>query len=131
MNLDINKFSFAQLTSNRDGKTSGSGTMGVILCAVGALCFLIGCIAKIVTVDDVDILIQSVALAGIGASLLAHRNHVTRKYFTDTNSTSVTDTQTTGAATTVTSPIDNISSPSSTPCEICEKDPCECTSLNS
>ena len=39
--LDINKFSFAQLTSNSDGKTSGSGTMGILICTIGCLTFLI------------------------------------------------------------------------------------------
>lgn len=64
----INKFSFAQMTSNSDGKTSASGTMGVLICTVGSICFLYGSITK-----DSDILLQSVVFTGIGAGLLGYR----------------------------------------------------------
>lgn len=74
--LDINKFSFAQLTSNSDGKTSGSGTMGVLICTIGCLTFLAGCVDKIFFSKDVDILVQTIIFTGIGATLLGVRKSI-------------------------------------------------------
>lgn len=64
----INRFSFAQMTSNSNGKTSASGTMGVLICTVGSICFLYGSMIK-----DNNILLQSVVFTGIGAGLLGYR----------------------------------------------------------
>ncbi len=64
----INRFSFAQMTSNSDGKTSASGTMGVLICTIGSVSFLYGSIVK-----DNNILLQSVVFTGIGAGLLGYR----------------------------------------------------------
>lgn len=64
----INRFSFAQMTSNSDGKTSASGTMGVLICTIGSISFLYGSIVK-----DNNILLQSVVFTGIGAGLLGYR----------------------------------------------------------
>lgn len=69
----MSKFSFAQMTSNSDGKTSGSGTMGVLICTIGAVCFLLGCLDKMFLDKSIDILTQSILLVGIGASLLGYR----------------------------------------------------------
>jgi len=66
-------FSFAQMTSNSDGKTSASGTMGVLICTVGTLCFLIGCLDKVFINKDIDIITQSIIFVGIGAGLLGLR----------------------------------------------------------
>ena len=74
--LDSNKFSFAQLTSNSDGKTSGSGTMGILICTIGCLTFLIGCVDKIFFSKDVDILVQTIIFTGIGAALLGVRKAI-------------------------------------------------------
>ena len=70
---DVNKFSIPQMTSNADGKTSASGTMGVLICVVGAMCFLLGCVDKMWVNKDVDIITQSIIFVGIGASLLGLR----------------------------------------------------------
>lgn len=64
----INRFSFAQMTSNSDGKTSASGTMGVLICTVGSISFLYGSLIK-----DNEILLQAVVFTGIGAGLLGYR----------------------------------------------------------
>lgn len=69
----LEKFSFAQLTSNSDGKTSGSGTMGVLICTVGSLCFLLGCLDKMFFSKAADILVQSIVFVSIGAALLGYR----------------------------------------------------------
>jgi len=73
----INKFSFAQMTSNESGKTSASGTMGVIICAVGTLCFLLGCLDKLFISKDIDVITQSIIFVGIGVSLLGVRKVAT------------------------------------------------------
>jgi hypothetical protein len=69
----MEKFSFAQMTSNTDGKTSSSGTMGVLICTVGTLCFLMGCIDKMFISNSVDVITQSIILVGIGVGLLGFR----------------------------------------------------------
>ena len=69
----LNKFSFAQMTSNSDGKTSVSGSMGVLICVTGTFCFLVGCLDKIFINKDIDIITQSIIFVGIGASLLGVR----------------------------------------------------------
>jgi len=61
------------MTSNSDGKTSASGTMGVLICTVGTLCFLIGCLDKVFVSKDIDIITQSIIFVGIGAGLLGIR----------------------------------------------------------
>ena len=69
----IEKFSFAQMTSNSNGKTSGSGSMGVLICTIGAVCFLLGCIDKMWITHSIDIITQSIIFVGIGAALLGYR----------------------------------------------------------
>lgn len=108
MKVNINKFSFSQLTSNNDGKTSGSGTMGVLICTIGTLCFFLGCIDKMFINKDIDVITQAIILVGIGAALLGHRNQV-RKGTGDSK----------------------IPLETSETCSTCQKDTCECTSMNS
>lgn len=76
-------FSFAQLTSNEDGRTSASSTMGVIVTVIGCLAFLMGIIDRIFFTGSVDIMVQTIVFTGIGAGLLGIRkwkanNGVTR-----------------------------------------------------
>jgi hypothetical protein len=81
--MDINKFSFGQLTSNTNGKTSGTGTMGILICTVGAICFLLGCIDKMFISKGIDVITQSIIFVGIGASLMGYRKsqekHLTKQ----------------------------------------------------
>lgn len=70
---NINKFSLAEMTSNSDGKTSASGTMGVFIIFIGGIVFLIGSLGIIFKATDADILIQAVALVYAGALLLGYR----------------------------------------------------------
>jgi hypothetical protein len=65
---NIDKFSFAQMTSNSTGKTSSSGVMGCLICTTGCITFLIGSLLK-----HVEILSQSVLVITIGAGLLGYR----------------------------------------------------------
>ncbi len=69
----MEKFSFAQLTSNSDGKTSGSGTAGLYVVFIGGICFLLGCIDKMFLDKSVDILTQSIIFVSIGSALLGYR----------------------------------------------------------
>jgi hypothetical protein len=73
MKADINTFSFAQMTSNSDGKTSGTGTMGILICTVGSFSFLLGCVDKLFINNDINIITQSIIFVGIGATLLGYR----------------------------------------------------------
>lgn len=74
----IERFSFAQMTSNSNGKTSGSGTMGVLMCTIGTICFFMGCLDKMFISHDIDILTQTIIFTGIGAALLGYRKSLDR-----------------------------------------------------
>jgi hypothetical protein len=69
----MDRFSFAQMTSNENGKTSASGTMGILICFVGTLCFFLGCVDKMFLNKDIDVITQSIIFVGIGAGLLGFR----------------------------------------------------------
>jgi hypothetical protein len=73
MAKEINKFSFAEMTSNESGKTSGSGTVGIVISFIGGLCFLLGSVDKMFFSGTVDILTQSIVVIGIGVGLLGFR----------------------------------------------------------
>lgn len=68
----MSKFSFAQMTSNSDGKTSGSGTMGIFTMAAGLVGFLAGAAEYFVHTQS-EIMTQSIVVLTIGAGLLGYR----------------------------------------------------------
>lgn len=70
---NIQKFSFAEMTSNSSGKTSGSGTAGLYIVFIGGITFLMGCVDKMFLNKDIDVITQSIILVGIGATLLGYR----------------------------------------------------------
>lgn len=70
---NIKKFSFGEMTSNINGKTSGSGTMGILICTIGALCFLLGAVDAAFLTHSTDIMLQSIIFVGIGVGLLGYR----------------------------------------------------------
>lgn len=84
---DISKFSWAELFSNDNGKTSGTAFCGIIISMVGTLCFFLGCIDKMWFSHSIDIITQSIVLVGIGAALLGVRKVVGSKTTTDTSTT--------------------------------------------
>lgn len=73
---DIKKFSFGEMTSNDNGKTSSTSTAGVYIIFIGGLCFLLGCIDKMFLDKSIDIINQSVMFTTIGAALLGVKNVV-------------------------------------------------------
>jgi hypothetical protein len=75
----IERFSFGQMTSNENGKTSASGTMGILICVIGTLCFLMGCVDKMFLNKDIDVITQSIIFVGIGAGLLGYRKSREKK----------------------------------------------------
>ena len=71
---DIKKFSFAEMTSNNNGKTSVTSTMGAYIIIIGGLGFIAGCVDKMYINNSIDIINQSIMLVTIGAGLLGIKN---------------------------------------------------------
>ena len=76
---NIKKFSFGEMTSNNNGKTSATSTSGIYIIFIGGLCFLLGVIDKMFIDKSVDIINQSVMFTTIGAALLGVKNVMNSK----------------------------------------------------
>ena len=83
MKLDIHKFSWSEMVSNSDGKTSGTAFAGLVICMVGTLCFLLGCLDKMFISSSIDIISQSIVFTGIGSGLIGLRKYVDSKKSSD------------------------------------------------
>jgi len=79
MAVNISKFSWAELFSNDNGKTSGTAFCGIVICLSGTFCFVLGCIDKMFLTSSIDIITQSILFVGIGAGLLGVRKVVGSK----------------------------------------------------
>lgn len=71
---DIKKFSFAEMTSNSNGKTSSTAVAGLYVVAIGGLGFMLGIFDKLFINSSIEIIDQSVIMTTIGASLLGIKN---------------------------------------------------------
>ena len=84
------KFSWAELFSeNSTGKTSGTAFTGIIICMVGTLCLLLGCIDKMWISKSIDIITQSITFVLIGASLMGLKKVMSSKNSDDSTPTIV------------------------------------------
>lgn len=77
MNCKITKFSWAEATSNtKTGKTSGSGTAGLIVIGIGCLGFLGGVALYFFGKDGGDnVILHSLGMITVGSTLLGVRKH--------------------------------------------------------
>lgn len=75
MKLDVGKFSFAEMTSNSTGKTSGSGAAGIYIVGISVLAFVYGCF-EFHWSGKADIMMYASANIVVGASLLGYRKSV-------------------------------------------------------
>ena len=75
MKVDIKSFSWAEMTSNSTGKTSGSGSMGVYIVIMSVLAFIYGCFEFHYS-GKADIMMYSSANILVGAGLLGYRKSV-------------------------------------------------------
>lgn len=70
----LKDFSFAEMTSNGNGKTSGSGSMGCLVIVIGCIGFLIGVMDfAFSTVPKADIMMYSTGIVTVGVGLLGYR----------------------------------------------------------
>lgn len=76
---NIKKWSFGEMTSNTNGKTSVTSTSGFIIVMVGCLSFLMGVVDKIFIDNDMDVINQAVAFTMIGAALIGYKNYTGHK----------------------------------------------------
>ena len=77
---DMKKFSFAEMTSNNNGKTSGSGVLGSFSGFVGLLLLLLGAIDKMFISKTTDILSYGLYSLGFGSSLMGARHYINNKF---------------------------------------------------
>lgn len=75
----MHKFSWSELFSNGDGKTSGTAFCGIVISMIGSFCFLLGCIDKMFISTSIDVISQSIVFVGIGSGLLGLRKFVDSK----------------------------------------------------
>jgi len=75
----IQKWSFAEMTSNEDGKTSSSGTMGVFTIFIGSIGFLFSLFMAAFYNGTPDYVYISVMVISIGAGLLGYRKSVSKE----------------------------------------------------
>jgi len=76
---DIQKWSFGEMTSNTDGKSSVTSTSGFIIVMVGAFSFLLGVVDKMFLDKSMDVINQAVAFTMIGAALIGYKNYTGHK----------------------------------------------------
>ena len=74
MLANIKKFSFGEMTSNNNGKTSATSTAGLYIILIGGFSFFLGVIDKMFIDKSVDIINQAVMFTTIGAALLGVKN---------------------------------------------------------
>lgn len=71
---DIKKWSFGEMTSNTDGKSSVTSTSGFMIVTVGCISFLLGVIDKMFIDKSMDVITQAIAFTMIGAGLIGYKN---------------------------------------------------------
>jgi hypothetical protein len=76
---NIEKFSFGEMTSNNNGKTSATSTAGLYIIFIGGLSFFLGVIDKMFLDKTIDVINQAVMFTTIGAALLGVKNIVGAK----------------------------------------------------
>ena len=76
---DIKKFSFGEMTSNNNGKTSATSSAGLYIIFIGGLSFFLGVIDKMFLDKTIDVINQAVMFTTIGAALLGVKNIVGAK----------------------------------------------------
>ena len=79
----MHEFSWSELFSNGDGKTSGTAFCGIIISMIGSFCFLLGCIDKMFISTSIDVISQSIVFVGLGSGLLGLRKFVDSKKSSD------------------------------------------------
>jgi hypothetical protein len=102
---NLKKFSFGEMTSNDNGKTSATSTAGLYIIFIGGASFLAGVVDKMFFNNTLDVINQAVMFTTIGATLLGVKN-VTRA------KKSVTET-------------------APQVCSVCNNTPCTCQPVNS
>jgi predicted membrane channel-forming protein YqfA (hemolysin III family) len=74
------KFSWVELSSNSDGKQSGSGFLGLILGLIGGGCFISGVVAYFMKIPEaINLLEQTIILIGASAALLGARKFAAQR----------------------------------------------------
>lgn len=75
----IHIWSYAEMTSNEDGKTSASGTMGSFTILIGLIGFLFSLIMAAFFSGTAEYVYISVMVISIGAGLLGYRKNASKE----------------------------------------------------
>ena len=71
---DRSKFVIAELFNNEDGKTSGSGFIGILVGLIGCIAFLVALVGYLLNIPNtIDVMQQSSIFIGTASALLAAR----------------------------------------------------------
>ena len=90
---DIKKWSFGEMTSNPDGKSSVTSTSGFMIVTIGCLSFLLGVIDKMFIDKSMDVINQAVAFTMIGAALIGYKNFTGSKVSVAKHNSESTETK--------------------------------------
>ena len=86
---NIYKFKFSEVFNNKDGKTSGSGFIGVLMGLVGCLAFIAGIVGYFLQIPDtIPFMQQTIFFIGSATILLGVRKFVGRNIKENTDVTS-------------------------------------------
>jgi len=78
--FDKSKFVFSETFNNKDGKTSGSGFLGIVLGLTGAVCFAASMIGWFLQIPNVvEVMGKIIILLSLAAALLGLRKFVGSK----------------------------------------------------
>lgn len=78
--LNRSKFVFSETFNNRDGKTSGSGFMGITLGLIGSACFIAAMVGWFLQMPDViEIMGKIIIILSLSGALLGLRKFVGSK----------------------------------------------------
>ena len=86
---DIEKWSWGEMTSDPNGKSSVTSTTGFIIAMIGCLGFIVSCLFRF----DITFVYASITVLTIGAGLIGYKKKLTKDMIISGNFDSNPDTE--------------------------------------